>query len=453
MRKNGYLRRLCAAVLLPLLLCGCTPFSSVEDLYALPRLPEEYEALRELTSAVLSEGAEYAAPQAGTNLQPVQMVDLNGDGREEALAFFRSTSSEGHPLQIHIFRETEDAYERVAVIDSTGASVHSIRYADLNGNGTKEIMVSWKISAEIQALSVYTLEEDFHPVELMSASYARYEVVDLDGDKDRELVLLRSDEAEPGTTMADYYDWDQGSLTLKSSARLSMTLAELQWVQTGTLQTGETAVFITGRATGVEGTSRSITDILLYREPELTNIVLNNATGMSSEVFRFLNLQPTDINADGSTEVPMPAELPSVEDGESYWKIYWQSYSGSGVSERQAITYHNLMDSWYLMVPDRWDGHFTAKQCNMSNSEHATTFYSVSGYEADEELFTIYTLTGAKREEQAVSAGRQMIMEQANRTYAIGFADGYDEWRYAVPREELIEGFHRIVSQWTTAEN
>ena len=37
--------------------------------------------------------------------------------------------------------------------------------------------------------------------------YARYEVVDMDGDDNLELVLLRSDPTEAGLSLADYYDF------------------------------------------------------------------------------------------------------------------------------------------------------------------------------------------------------------------------------------------------------
>ena len=83
MKKKFFL--LIAAALLPLLLGGCMLSASADELYALPQLPEEYQALREHLSEVLDGGADYAAPQAGSNLSPVQMVDLDGDGGDEEI--------------------------------------------------------------------------------------------------------------------------------------------------------------------------------------------------------------------------------------------------------------------------------------------------------------------------------------------------------------------------------
>lgn len=450
MKKIGWILLTLA---LPLLLSGCMMSASVDELYAPPQLPEEYKALNARLSEVLALGAEYAPPVAGGNLPQVQMVDLNGDGVDEALGFFR-ISSEERPLKIYIFRAEGDDYRQAAVIDGSGTSIHSIRYDDLDGDGVREILVSWQVSAEVRTLGVYSVQ-DLEPARLMSAPYARYEVVDLDGDDDLELVVLRSDDTEAGLSLADYYDWDSAysSLELQSTARLSATVASLQRMQIGSLQEGEAAVFITSRVAGVDDTSKAVTDILIYQHPELTNIVLDADTAVSTQNFRYLNIPPVDINRDGALDVPRPAELLSDSKEESYWKIYWHSYRSDGTDRREALTYHNLADGWYMLLPEAWDGHFTVRQNNASAAVHATTFYSVSGRSMGEELFTIYTLTGTDRENQASKSGRSILRRWGETLYAISYGGGYEDWRYALDEDEVVECFNVIVKQLSMGEN
>ena len=439
------------AAMLPLLLSGCMLSASVEKLYVLPQLPEEYEDLSAQIEEILAGGAEYTSPAAGTNLQSVQLVDLDGDGSEEALAFFRSSSEES-PLKIYIFRSEGDTYEQAAIINGSGTSISSIQYVDMDGNGVQEILVVWRVSAEVQTMCVYSMA-DLQPVQLISTAYARYEVVDLDDDGIQELLVVHSDETESGATLADYYDWDGRSLLLQSTAKLSMSVAELQWLQTGALEDGEPAVFVTGRVTGVEETSRAVTDILTYREPDLTNIVLSSSTGVSTQISRFLNLQPTDVNGDGITEVPRPAELLSTAGEDTYWKIYWFSYAADGTPTQQAITYHNQSDSWYLLIPEAWDTHFTVRQDSSSATERATTFYSVNNGGVGEALFTVYTLTGSDREARAAKAGRSILRLQPDTIYAVDFTEAYSQWRFAVDQEDLAGQFRPILAQWNTTDN
>lgn len=446
---------LLAAALLPLVLTGCMMSASVDDLYTLPQLPEEYKALSARLSEILAMGAEYAPPQAGGNLPQVQMVDLDGNGVDEALAFFR-ISTEERPLKIYIFRAVEDGYQQAGVIDGSGTSIHSVRYEDMDGDGVREVLVSWMVSAEVQSVSVYAVP-NLEPVRLMSASYARYEVVDLDGDDDLELVLLCSDDSDTGLSVADYYDWDsdKSTLELRSTARLSAPVAGLQGMQIGALQEGETALFVTSRITGADETSNAITDILLYRHPELTNIVLSDVTGVSTQIFRFLNnqIQPADITGSGATAVPRPVRLPAEPGEAEYWKLYWHCYRADGSDEQEAVTYHNSADRWYLLIPDGWDGHFTVKQVNASAAVHATEFYEARGNLTGDKLFTIYTLTGADREAQAAKAGRSILRLQGETIYAVSYTDSYRNWRYAVDETALAERFRVIVKQLSMGEN
>ena len=448
-------RMLLLAAALPLVLCGCMMSASVDDLYALPQLPEEYKALSARLSEVLALGAEYAPPQAGSNLPQVQMVDLDGDGADEALAFFR-VSSEEKPLKIYIFRAVGDDYQQAAVIEGSGTAIHSVRYEDLDGDGVREILVSWRVGADVQSISVYAVQ-DLEPVRLMSAPYARYEVVDLDGDDDLELVVLRSDDTGTGLSLADYYDWDSGKsgLELQSTARLSAPVASLQGMQPGKLLGGETAVFVTSRVTGGDDTSKALTDILLYRQQELANIVLSDDTGVSTQIFRYLNsqIQPTDITGNGATAVPRPAQLASESRESEYWKIYWHNYRADGSDEQEAITYHNVSDGWYLLIPKTWDRRFTVRQVNASATVHATEFYSVRGQTVGEKLMTIYTLTGTDREAQAAKPDRSMLRLQGETIFAVSYTDYYPDWIYAVDAAEIAERFRVIVKQMSMGEN
>lgn len=144
------------------LLSGCSlPKLSLnsEDLYSLPTLPVKYTELNTQLNAILDSGAEYAAPTSGANIQPVQLVDLDGDGREEAVAFFRNPAEE-KPLKIYIYAAEEDSYRQSALIEGTGTGIYSIAYTDLDSDGYMELLVGWKATAELQVLEVYSPRPD-----------------------------------------------------------------------------------------------------------------------------------------------------------------------------------------------------------------------------------------------------------------------------------------------------
>ena len=450
MRK---LLRSAAAALAAATVClaasGCQPALSFnpQDLYSLPQLPAEYTELDNRIKGILEGGAETTAPMSGTYIQPVQLRDLDGDGQEEAVAFFIDPADE-RPLKIYIFTAGGGTYEQSALIEGSGTAIYSITYSDLDRDGRDELVVGWRVSTDLQALSVYALRPE-GPEELMRTNYVKYAITDLDQDQIRELVVLRSD--DEGNGLADYYGWQEGGLLPRTSARISMTMAELSQqgrVTAGTLQNGAPALFVTGVAEG----ARAITDILALKNGELTNIALSDVTGVSTEIAPFRALYPMDINGDGATEVPWPVSLSGEEeDGDSH-RIDWRSYSGDGQPQTVLSTYHALEDGWYLLLPDTWRDQILAARVAGGDEATVTFLIRGDGREPPREFLKISTLTGSDREVKAVRGSRFSLGRKDETTYVAELLDANGGWEFGVTENEVREAFKLITAEWSAGD-
>ena len=424
--------------------CSLNLAASPEDLYTLPQLPAEYAELNHAIRQLIEAGAEYAAPTAGTNLQPLQLVDLDGDGREEALAFLRRGSDE-RALKIYIYERTESGYTQSAVIEGSGTAVYSVDYRDLDGDGHQEILVSWKVGPEVQALSVFTLRLGT-PRELMNSSYIRYAAADLDGDGREEILTFRSDEQGAGT--ADYYAWtDDSSLAPAGMARLSMTMAELSagQVLSGTLRGGEPAVF----ATGVSDSRVQVTDILALRQGELGNLTVSDSTGVSREIYRYLGLFPTDIDGDGVTELPVPADLLASGDAESGCRVIWRSYDAAGTGKDALSTYHALADGWYLTLPESWGDSLNVR-AEGAGTDVSMVSFGIGAGDGRIEILRIYTFSGENRETQAAKGGRVLLSREGETIYS---AELLEAGAFTLTEDTLRQSFHRITRVWSLDGN
>ena len=437
-----------------LALAGCTmPKLTLdpEELYALPELPERYTALNKQLSAIQESGAEYAAPVSGSNIQPVQMVDLDGDGREEALAFFRQSDGE-KPLKIYVFTDNGDSYAQTAVIEGSGLAVYSIAYSDMNGDGRMEIIVGWRVSMELQALAVYALEPD-GARELMRTNYVKYAVADLNSDGTQEMTVFRAD--QDGVGAADCYVWKNGTLALGSTIRVSMTMAELSQqgkVTVGTLRSGEPALFVTG----VADSARAITDVLMLRNSELSNSVLSLTTGVSRESSRFRSLYPMDINGDGITEIPRTVPLsPGEQETDVSQRVDWISYDAAGTASRVLSTYHAMEDGWYLQLPEGWAESILVGR-SAATDETSVTFYMESDAEDDQgyaALLRITALSGSNRERLAVRTGRFILGRNDGVIYVGELLKGNEEWDHSVTEDEVRNAFSLIAKEWSAGDN
>ena len=445
-------RMLTAAVGLLLLLSasGCGFSFSPTDLYSLPQLPEEYTELNSSLNQLLESGAEYAAPVSGSNIQPVQLEDLDGDGEEEALAFFRNSADE-KPLKIYIFTAGKQGYEQAAVIEGTGTSIYSIAYEDLDQDGRKELLVGWRVNTDLLALSVYTLRSG-EPEELVQGtSYVKYAVNDLNQDGLWELVVLRAD--EEGNGIADYYCWQEEEFQLRTSARITSTMAELSQqgkVTVGVLRSNDSALFITGVADG----ARAITDVLALRGGELTNLVLSAITGVSGEVSRFCSVYPMDINGDGVTEVPRTVTLQGEDaDHAVSQRVDWISYDASGTASRVLSTYHDVADGWYLQLPEGWPERVWVGR-SASPDEIGITFYTDSSREEScVPVLRITALSGSERERLAVRTGRFILGRNDGVIYVGELLKGNQDWKYSVTEDEVRASFSLIGTEWSAGDN
>lgn len=414
-----------------LLLAGCRMDSTVEELFTLPRLPTEYTTLSRQLDQLLSEGYEYMAPTSGRNIQSLQMVDIDGDGQDEALAFFRLSNGE-KPLKIYVFHPREDSYELTSIIESSGTAIDSIYYEDLTGDGRKELIVGWKISSDVQTVTVYDMRPG--PVQLMQSNYTRLSFQELNGDGIPSLLLLRTN--SDNQPVAEFCSWQEGALSVSHRCTLSSTMAELNQgsVVTGKLDQDTPAVFITG----INSQGIAVTDILVWQEDAgLVNAALDRSTGLSTATAPYRQLTPQDINGDGITELPRPDS--SVSDTkQADGMVFWEQYRPDGLATVER-TYHCLSGGWYFILPEDWTGDVTALTSDAGIGETQVTL-SVQG----EKALSICALTGENRERRALRDNRVVLRRRTGTIYA---AETLSE-AYSLDEEALRHNFNLIVHSW-----
>ncbi|MBQ7485774.1 MAG: VCBS repeat-containing protein [Oscillospiraceae bacterium] len=422
---------LCGGILLGALLSGCTFNSTAESLFTLPQLPIEYTDLSRQISELIADGYEYASPASGRNIQSVQMVDLDGDGDEEAVAFFRRSSDE-KPLKIFIFRANDDTYDRLCTIESSGTSVDSVSYRDLTGDGQLELVVGWRISSDVQTVAVYHVAAE--PAVLLQSGYVRYSIEELDGDGIPSLLLLRSDES--GGSVAEFYSWREDSMTAAYITHLSGTMADLTQggVVSGKLDEETPAVFVTG----VNAENVAVTDVLIFRQGSgLVNVAIDRWTGSSGVAFPYMQLRPQDINGDGITEIPSPASDP-VSDG----LIHWLQLDSYGKTKVVSTTYHSASGGWYFTLPQEWRDRVSVESYEISANEWQLLI------QVDKKaVAAVYTLTGENRENRAMRGNRVILRRQTATVYAGEILFYGADWD--LTEDFLRQNFHLTVQQWT----
>jgi len=478
MRKK-WLRLIVPAGML-LLLSGCL-FRTPDDLYRLPERSAGYDQLNAAIRTVRSElESEYgtsidnAVIVSGENTATIQLQDLDGDGeRESAITFLRVPGIE-KAIKIYIFKQVDGQYRVTGIVEGDGATIHSVDYVDLNGSGRKEIVVNWQISTGVYQVGAYTLDElavptieqindttaalqakkkpDLMATELLLTGCSGYRLMDIDQDSRTEIAVAVLDSGGVDSYV-EVYSWQEADFA-KTQAPLSAGVVTLSRMLPDYLA-GEyytPALYVTCALTDGSKT----VDVLAMRNGQLVNLALTSGKSDDPAVspnilHSYLGVGPADINGDMVVELPSPRPLPSYEDSSAanFWLIDWSQYDKNGNCNPVMTTYHNVSDSWYLIIPDRWKDQITISRNDSLSGQREVVFsWWPAGRQEPAPFLSIYRLTGNNRTAHANWDGRFILREERDIIYAAQFYDC--GWDCGLSQTELLDSFRTIQPSWNS---
>lgn len=427
------------------MLCGCGE-SSIDASLRVPELPEEYVEFNDEISKIKSEGFELVSPGGGTNRQSVQLTDLDNDGIDEGVAFFKEISG-GHKVYAYFFKKNDDGYSVQAKIEGSGDTVENVSYADLMGTGSNEVIIGWSLSDSVaRSVSAYSVYEG-EAVKLCEVNSLYHVICDLNNDMISDLCVVYEDHTDGTQKMAMYSQSDEG-VSLCSSVTLSQASEDVLRIRAAYIDDMQPAVFVEKR----HQSSGIVTDIIVWNETELKNMTYTPETGNSDKTARLYEIYCEDIDADGALEVPLPyipsgANMPA--EGQAMPGISWYGCAEDEFSLK-AYTFRSSNERWNISLPLDWQNRCVAVYHKL-DAANVSTFYSQKEGEVGEEIFSIIAITGENREKNMEKLGYEKLMERNGTLYAVRIKKkrylGYD-----ITPEMLTERFSYKETEWSTGE-
>ena len=431
-----------ALVLAACLLSGCA-LQTVEEMYALPKRSEAYNSLQTAIDSAMY-GLTYAAPVSGENQQTVQMADLDGDGVEEYIVFAQGGSAK--PLQVLIFRQEEDGTCRLTeVIESNGTAFDQVEYVQMDGLPGYELVVGRQVSNQVmRSVSVYSFSGG-SAEQLMMVGCSKFLTCDLDADGCRELMVILPGESGTGTGSAVLYRIHEGTVERSLEVDMSEEPSHIKRITVGRLSSGESAVFIASAVSD----KAIVTDVFAWRDGQFTNISFSGESDTSVQTLRNFYVYADDIDGDGVLELPSLITMKRVfaeKENRQKFLIRWYAMDIAGREQDKLYTFHDYLGGWYLQLDYSW-----AARVSVEQEGSAYTFYLWdANYREATALFTIYSLTGGSREEDAVVDGRFAFYRAEGVVYAARLEVSAAE--YGITENQLINSFHLIRQDWKTGE-
>ena len=440
MKKFKRLATLLLAAVLGLSGCG---FATVEQMYALPKRSTQYHDLQNAIDSAMS-GLEYAAPTSGEYQQTVQQADLDGDGEFEYLLFARG--SDEKPLKILIFKRAEQSYQLMETIESRGAAFQIVEYADMDDKSGVELIVGRAVADQVMgAVSVYTFADGLSE-QLISVNYDEFVMCDLDSSGLSELMVIAQGATDNANAVASLYSYEDGGMVRSAEANLSAPAESIKRIMVSNLNGGVHAVYVASAL----AESAVITDVFALKDDVFTNVSFSNESGTSIQTLRNYYVYADDLDDDGVLELPSLMEM-TVSGQRMYtsmqYLIRWYAMTIDGGEVDKMYTYHNFEAGWYVMLGDDWAHRVLVTQ---DGSTYTFSLWDREFTEA-EKIFTVYSLSGAEREQEALEDGR-FILHRTDSVIYCGSLEQAAAEEYGVTQESMADYFRFIQRDWKTGE-
>lgn len=437
--KNRKMIRFLALFALCGLLSGCV--MTVDQMYRIPKRSERYEDLQVKIDEAMKDMV-YSAPVSGENRQTVQTADLDGDGKSEIIVFAKANDED--PMKLLIFSPTEESdFELKYVLDSTGTAFDQVEYAQMDGQPGMELIVGHQLSDQVlRNVSVYSFSSDGVRM-LLNANYSKFMNCDLNTDGCSDLFLIHPAEQAEENAVAVVYSVSNGEVVRSVEAELSVPVENLKRIITGTLESGEQAVYVASKA----GEESLLTDIFALVDGNLKNVSLSSEAGASVQTLRNYYVYADDIDRDGVIELPelIPMPEPATRSAQSSQHlIRWYSVCANGETVTKRYTYHNFVDGWYVELEEDYSRRIRVDV----DASGGYRFYLCGENDGTSELlFTVYTLTGEQRMDVAQQEELQELIKTDHVVYAARMEEGF-----SMGIDDLRKSFHLIQVYWKTGE-
>lgn len=446
-KGNPFMKRifLFAACMCLTFLSGCT-FRSGDNLLQPPKPSATYESLQKQINDIAEKGAIAVSPQTGENRNTVQLMDLDLDGEDEAVAFF-CESKNPDKFHVYVFQRENEHYVSVGSVSSTATQINSVSYPVLSSDGKRGIIISWKLNDDDSNMTVCSFANNKLST-VLESKYQSFTTSDLDNNGTDDIVLFTKDAS--GRRIAHLYVSESGQkkLSLKGEAMLSPETQSIVSLKRGLLRGYQPAIFAESK---VEISTGLMTDIFVYDSDGFRNITLESEDGIEHSTYRPVSVPSTDVNNDQVVEVPLAVSMAGTSAKDAIYMLDWYAYSSGDAPVRVCTTYQNVSENWQFFLSDDWRKSVTVTKYSEDDISN-TTFNEYiadtpnSPYRA---LVTIYRFTGDMRNYYASREGMIELARTPTEIYAAKIPETAKESSIAITENDIKDRFSIISQSWS----
>lgn len=394
------------------LVSGCSFAVPPVDLLKAPSVTADLQEMRLAVIEHLPSGAKLTLPAhspAGT--AAINEIDLNGDGQNEAVAFYKKEMNQ-FELGAIILSRKNGKWEKMAEIQELGSTVHYLDFQDVTGNGVKDMLVGWSGGEEVKKeLTAYSFEGT-SAREIGRHSYTELAVGDLDNDGVSEIVLFQFDRTEH-VSKAELYRFIEGKLRPSDRLALDGTINGYSQILLGNATESRKGIFIDA---GV-GAHSSQTTLLVVEDGRLRNVFAGRGRAPEA-IFNPYTVTSEDINNDGIIEIDLMKQPVGTEEMPLVsipWIHSWHQWDGQESLKWVRDSYFDFSAGFRLDFPESWHDLVTIRKAEEASPGSIVIEYIGAGEHRKQELLTLTYFPRNQKQEKEWKEKQAIIVPLGER--------------------------------------
>lgn len=299
---------LAAVMMTAVLLTGCTSLSLNDpDILAPPKAGGDRAQVQDMIEKDAKGAYTLIYPASGEYKSGIIRHDVNGDDVDEAIALY--CAADGTPRLLTAMKQDDD-YALYGSTQLYSSNVHKLSFADVNSDGTEDIIVSFDFASSLPTIQAYILSGGVSAVPV-AEGFTDYAVGDFDDNASAD-VLLMLPSADNKTAKASLLTCGDDGFGEKSSCEIDADVRSYIDLRFGRISDGLYGAIADGRLDNGDYT----TQLLYY---DLAAHMLVNPLFLNSSYSQSVRSSPvccTDIDGDDIVEAPMCSLMEHAKDEE-----------------------------------------------------------------------------------------------------------------------------------------
>jgi len=412
-----------------LLLSSCADVrTDVEGMLTAPTLTEDQYAVKEALEAYTGEPPRLKYPKSGDRERraPIQFIDLDGDGINEAVVF--CVTGESDVAQLAVLVQADESWTVAGITNGLDINIESVNFLTISESGSRYILAEWSsANPRERKTSVYRFdrfEEDEPIIMGFDDTSSRTLVYDLNGDGYPELIYVAERAGRFTLKYVNLADMQQTSLsddegeTIEPDVdghALDERMIGCLGLTAGTLADGTRAIFI-DESIGIRDDGEigyQVTEVFILEGDHLKRALDKEDYDITILTER-PDTDPTCRNLFDDENVVFPSTS-GPEALEPIW-LYWYSIN-EGEVECRAVSYADANRNFALLVPDYWISKVTVDIYN--NNDENPCIWVVSDVATQTVFLTIKMLSVGESSAADIENGFQLVGQAGSYRYYI----------------------------------